>query len=194
MGNLKGSKSGSDFAAAFRFSMLAIYTIPMFVIAYIYIQYIYPMLSAGDGNKAIGVMAVLVLAVILSLLGLAHLSKTFKKEGDTLTRLDERMRIFLNATKRFDEVGYSDLLIDSIAQSARDVLDTEASSLLLFDKKGLLKVEYVEGSKAAACSMKGRTLQAGQGIAGWSAREMRPIIVNDVKSDTRFDEKLDREC
>ncbi len=194
MNNLKRGKSVNDFAAAFRFSMLAIYTIPMFVIAYIYITYIYPMFSAGSGARAIGVMAVLVLSVVLSLLGLAHLSKTFKKEGDTLMRLDERMRIFMNATKRFEEVGYSDLLIDSIAESARELLDAEASSLLLFDKEGLLKVEYVEGTKAAACAMKGRTIQPGQGIAGWAAKERRPIIVNDVKSDPRFEEKLEREC
>ncbi len=194
MNNLKRNKSLNDFAAAFRFSMLAIYTIPMFVIAYVYIQYIYPMFSTESGDKAIGVMAVLVLAVVLSLLGLAHLSKTFKKEGDTLMRLDERMRIFMNATKRFEEVGYSDLLIDSIADSAREVLDAEASSLLLFNKEGLLRVEYVEGSKAAACAMKGRTIQPGQGIAGWAAKERRPVIVNDVKSDPRFDEKLEREC
>ncbi len=194
MNNQKSGKSVNDFATAFRFSMLAIYTIPMFVIAYIYITYIYPMFSAGSGNRAIGVMAVLVLSVVLSLLGLAHLSKTFKKEGDTLMRLDERMRIFLNATKRFEEVGYSDLLTDSIAESAREVLDAEASSLLLFSKEGLLKVEYVEGSRAAACATKGRTIQPGQGIAGWAAREMRPIIVNDVKSDPRFEEKLDKGC
>ncbi|MHB8174454.1 MAG: HD domain-containing phosphohydrolase [Nitrospirota bacterium] len=194
MNKLKRNKSVNDFAAEFRFSMLAIYTVPMFVIAYIYIQYIYPMLSAGDGGRAMGVMAVLILAVILSMLGLAHLSKTFKREGDTLLRLDERMRVFLNATKRFEEMGYSDLLTDSIAESAREVLDAESSSLLLFDKEGLLRFEYVEGSKAAACSMKGKTLQPGQGVAGWTAREMRPIIVNDVKSDPRFDEKFDKDC
>jgi putative nucleotidyltransferase with HDIG domain len=179
-------------AEILRYALTAVYVVPLLVIAYIYMQYIYPMFAAkGDEVLALGISAVLTLGVIVSILGLALISSSAKSSVDTLMSLNQRMDMVLTFTKSFGETGHVDMLVDSVARSAKEVLNAEASSLMLYDDAGNLRFEYVEGT--AAHMIKGKVLKPGEGIAGWAARERAPVIVNDVKSDKRFAHQFDGE-
>jgi len=174
-----------------RYALIAIYVIPLLVIAYLYIQYIYPMFTAsGNEVMALGVSAVLTLAVVLSVLGLALLSRSAKESVDSLNTLNARMDSLLSATTHFEQTGHVDTLVDSVAKSAKDVLNGEASSLLLYDDEGNLRFEYVEGP--AADKLMGKAVKIGEGITGWAAQQRKAVIVNDVANDPRFAKSFDK--
>jgi putative nucleotidyltransferase with HDIG domain len=175
-----------------RFALFAIYVIPLLVITYLYITYIYPMFdSSGQDLMGLGISAVLTFAVILSMLGLALISRTANDSVETMRGINERMDRLLDTTSRFEEMGHVDTLVDSVARSAKELLNAEASSLLLYDREGGLRFEYVEGP--ASRHLKGRVLKAGEGITGWAARQDRPVLVNDVQDDDRFSKEFDQE-
>jgi len=174
-----------------KMAMLAIYVLPLVVISYLYMQYIYPMFTArGDDVMGLGISAVLTFAVVLSILGMYLISRTAKDSVHTLKSLNDNMDNLLCMTKRFEETGFVDTLAGSAALSAREMLNAEASSLLLYDERGDLRFEYVEG--AAAATLKGKALKLGEGITGWAAKERRPVIINDVQSDPRFATHFDK--
>ncbi|MBI5190601.1 MAG: GAF domain-containing protein [Nitrospirae bacterium] len=174
-----------------RFALLAIYVVPLLVLGYLYMVYIYPMFTAnGKEVMALGISAVITFAVVLSILGLALITKSARESVNSLSGMNRRMDSLLLVTKRFEEAGYVDILVDSVARSAKEILDSEASSLLLYDDAGDLRFEYVEGP--AAEFLKGRALKLGEGITGWAAKEGRPIIINDVQGDPRFAKQFDK--
>ena len=82
---------------------------------------------------------------------------------------------------------YSDVntLLTRIVESAMLLCDGEAASLLLLnqsDKK--LYFEVALGSKGSAVQK--FTLNLGEGIAGWVAKNNKSLIANDVEKDARF--------
>src|SRR5512135_3819045 len=151
---------------ALRLSLLSIYIIPLVIICYLYVEYVYPLfVNTGQEVSGLGVTAMLTFAVIVSVLGLFVINKSVKSSGSTLEAINERMGMLLASTKRFEEAGYVDTLVESVTSSAKDMLEAEASSLLLYDSDGALRYEHVEGP--AARTLKGKELKFGDGIAGW---------------------------
>ena len=81
-------------------------------------------------------------------------------------------------------------LVRQITRMTQRTLNATASSILLFDdKEQELYFEIAEGeSEKALRKMK---LNARAGIANWVAQHKKPIIINDVMSDQRFDQSID---
>ncbi|MBI5599186.1 MAG: sensor domain-containing diguanylate cyclase [Deltaproteobacteria bacterium] len=63
------------------------------------------------------------------------------------------------------------------------------SLLLLDEQTDELRFEIVVGEGSE--KIKGLRLKLGEGIAGWVAKEMRPLLVPDVSKDPRFSRKAD---
>ncbi len=75
-------------------------------------------------------------------------------------------------------------LLEVIVNAARDLTDTEATSILLLDPKtGQLYFEAVTGSKSEEIR---RVVVPPTSLAGWVAREGQVQIINDVLKDDRF--------
>jgi signal transduction histidine kinase len=75
-------------------------------------------------------------------------------------------------------------LLDLIVNAARDLTQTEATSILLLDAKtGDLYFEAVTGSKSDEIK---RVVVPPNSLAGWVVREGRVEIINDVSKDDRF--------
>lgn len=76
-----------------------------------------------------------------------------------------------------------------VLDKAKDVMDAEACSLLLFNKE-TAKLEFlVARSKDETTEdilHKDITIDIGQGIAGSAARLLKTILVKDVRNDSRF--------
>ena len=137
-------------------------------------HYIFPMfVGSGQEENGLSITAMLTFAIIVSLLGLYVISRLIKDSGNALQGINSNMGRLLSSTKRFEEEGFVDTLVDSVAAAAKDMLDAEASSLLLYDDAGLLRFEYVEGP--AVHALKGKAIKPGEGIAGWSAKEGKPV-------------------
>ncbi len=82
-------------------------------------------------------------------------------------------------------------LLRSIMDTAKDVLNSEGASLLLYDAKTEdLIFNIVIGSKGDI--IQGERIPEGRGIAGTVAKTGEPLIVNDPENDPRFFKEIDR--
>ena len=82
-------------------------------------------------------------------------------------------------------------LLSHIMEESKNILNAEASSLLLYDsKEKVLFFEVAEGEKSK--DLKKIKLRLGQGIAGTCARERKIINVKDVSRDKRHFNEADR--
>jgi diguanylate cyclase (GGDEF)-like protein len=78
-----------------------------------------------------------------------------------------------------------------IMQKVSELLRPENWSLLLLDDRtGELYVEVAVGQ--GADRIRDLRVKAGEGIAGWVAREGEPLLVADVRSDPRFSSRVDQ--
>jgi len=107
--------------------------------------------------------------------------QTSVKQLKTLLEVSE----VLNATK---DLG---ALLDLSMRLATRTMNAQASSLMLLDEKtDELVFEIVEGEKKK--EIKEIRLKVGEGIAGWVAKEGKPLLVPDVTKDPRFTPKVDQ--
>jgi len=84
-------------------------------------------------------------------------------------------------------------ILTTIMDKAKIIMDSEASSLMLMDKRTNELVFYiVRGEKEDF--IKGFRLKLGEGIAGWVASTGKPEIVNDVQKHPRFYNKVDEQA
>ncbi|MFA5975509.1 MAG: GAF domain-containing protein [Elusimicrobiota bacterium] len=84
-----------------------------------------------------------------------------------------------------------DALLKRIGQSAEHMFLCEASALMLLDEdKGHLYFKVATGEKGGVVTR--FRVKVGEGIAGWVAEKREPVMINDVKSDTRFSGQFDQ--
>lgn len=82
-------------------------------------------------------------------------------------------------------------LLDQIVIAAREVTETEASSILLTDQKtGELYFEAATGTKSEEVK---RVVVPPDSVAGWVARESQIQVINDVNLDPRFSPLADQQ-
>ncbi|MBI2027520.1 MAG: sensor domain-containing diguanylate cyclase [Deltaproteobacteria bacterium] len=83
----------------------------------------------------------------------------------------------------------TDVLLDIILRSIKQVMEVEASSIMLLDpEKGDLYFSKAEGGSKKVKEVR---LHMGEGIAGQVAQTGLPMIVNDVSKSTHFAKKVD---
>ena len=81
-------------------------------------------------------------------------------------------------------------LIKEILQLAQHAVKAQASSIILVDDKtGKLYFDISEGK--AKKNLKDLTFDPEKSIAGWVAANRKPLIVNDVSSDKRWNRSID---
>ena len=63
-------------------ALLGIYIVPLLLITYLYVQYIFPMfVGSGNEENGLSITAMLTFAIIVSLLGLYVISRLIKDSG-----------------------------------------------------------------------------------------------------------------
>ncbi len=81
-------------------------------------------------------------------------------------------------------------ILKIIMKKIRDLLHPGNWSLLLVDNKsGELRFEIAVGR--GSTKLKGMTIKSGEGVAGWVAREKKPLLITDVSKDARFSKRVD---
>jgi hypothetical protein len=187
--------------------------IPLSVLVYFSIMYIYPYIDLTKSEEEIESAAIritILLAVILSILGLALSSKAMNSSISSLKDLYLKLNSLVDVTRHFRnpnyidiipesmdvtryfrETLYLDIFLKSVVESATEMLRTEAGSLLLFDEKGDLRFKITLGESGRA--VRDRAILPGEGIGDWVAQTGMPAIVNNVSEDPRFNPEFDRE-
>jgi len=107
-----------------------------------------------------------------------------KTEKETLQNLFE---IAKSLTSTLD----IDTLLKRIGESAEQLTDSEASSIMLLDEdKQHLSFKVATGEKGGA--IKKMKVKVGEGIAGTVAKTKESLIINDVSKDPRFSSQFDK--
>ncbi len=82
-------------------------------------------------------------------------------------------------------------LLKNIMKTAENVMQAQASSLMMIDKEtNELVYKVALGSKGKYIKERFR-LKMGQGVSGWVAQNEKPLVVPDVTKDDRFYSKPD---
>ncbi len=153
-------------------------------------------------KRAIGVIAVInkidsrpfTRADLKTLKSLSNHFSIIMERAELFSELDGRLRQF----STLQEVG--NLLNSTLDQTVvrlrameaiTSIMRAEAGSLLLVDEKNKqLYFEVALGEKSK--ELKEVRLDIGEGIAGWVAKHGRPLIINDVARDKRFQSNVDK--
>jgi sigma-B regulation protein RsbU (phosphoserine phosphatase) len=83
-------------------------------------------------------------------------------------------------------------LLNIIMEIIKDIMNAEASTLFLYEEKTqdlVFKVALGEAGKELA---EKHRVKIGQGVAGWVAEKRKPVYINNVYEDDRFDPNYDK--
>jgi HD-GYP domain-containing protein (c-di-GMP phosphodiesterase class II) len=102
-----------------------------------------------------------------------------------------RLEHLMELTEYVNSVLDLETLFEKILETSTDTLTAEAGSIMLVDEeKGDLTFAAATGTKAE--KLKDIRVPIGEGIAGWVARENKPVLIADAQKDPRFFKKADQ--
>lgn len=116
------------------------------------------------------------------------------EHGETIEKLDSDVKYsksLLNVSHAVNSALDLQDVLSTIMNSAKNMLDADASSLLLADReKDELFFYVAHGEKKDM--LKKKTIPLDRGIVGTVATTGKPLIVNDAYEDSRFDSSFDQ--
>jgi GAF domain-containing protein len=108
--------------------------------------------------------------------------------------LTEERRIshaLIDSSVRLNSMFNLPELLQTIMQTAADLLQAGAASLLLYDEVNKeLTFDIAVGDTAD--QVKTLRMPADKGIAGWVLQNQKPAVVHDAHKDKRFADSIDR--
>ncbi len=103
----------------------------------------------------------------------------------------ELLEQFYQLARDLSDTFDLDTLLKKIGQAAEKLTYSGASSILLLDEdKEHLYFKTAGGEKGGLIGK--MKVKVGQGIAGWVAKERKPLVVQDVAKDERFAKSFDK--
>lgn len=97
----------------------------------------------------------------------------------------EKLDLLLELIGKINSNLELDKLLREIMDSAKIIMNTEASSLfLLSDDKSRLTLTVPTGPATAELS--GKSIPSDQGLSGWVVQNVQPLAIDDVQLDKRF--------
>lgn len=103
----------------------------------------------------------------------------------------KRLALLYKAGQKASLVSQVPKLLDQISLMTRQTLRASAASVLLVDdEERELHFEVAQGK--AGKTLKKMKLTVNSGISGWVARNGKPLMVNDVAADKRFNKNIDK--
>lgn len=116
---------------------------------------------------------------------------TIELDKSEYVSLLERIKFFQTITREISARKPLQELLDEIILASKKLLDTEAASLLLFNKsEAELYFHTISGGTSA--QLKSKPLKVGEGIGGWVAEKKESLIINDCYNDPRFNKDFDK--
>ncbi len=107
-----------------------------------------------------------------------------RRQAEELTFLNEVSQIL---TSTFD----LQTILNLVLQGIKDILDADASSVLLYDKK-IDKLVFKSVAGRGSNRIKELPLALDESIAGWVAQHKEPVLISEVNADSRFCPRIDQ--
>ena len=105
--------------------------------------------------------------------------------------LSNKIDYFQHISEKVIEKKPIEDLLDEIIEASKALVNAEASTLLLYEKKSdSLHFHIATGPKGD--KVESGTLQVGSGIAGWVAEKKAPVKIDDCYADERFNREYDK--
>ena len=121
---------------------------------------------------------------------ISSLAATSIEKANLFSQTNERARQLaaLNdiSSQLAREQQHVDKLLDLITNSAVDILNAEAGSLLLSSEDDSDELEFKIAVGAAGADLVGKRFPADEGLAGEVVQTGQPVIVNDTSRDPRW--------
>lgn len=118
-------------------------------------------------------------------------NRTLKRN---ISNLKQELDFFEKVSKTLTSTLDLNNILSTIMNNAKKLIKAEAWSFLLIDQEtGDLVFEKTSGKKDDKKKLKKIRMKIGEGIAGWVARELIPVVVPDVSTDPRFSSKVDKQ-
>ncbi len=110
---------------------------------------------------------------------------------DDLQVLVDRMDFLHSVSQKISEKKALSALLEEIMEESKNVMNAEASSLLLYDaKKRKLSFQVATGDKGKIVEK--FSVPIGTGIAGWVAKHRTPLNIENCYNDPRFNPRFDK--
>lgn len=159
--------------------------------------YSYALDSAKFYRLCLYFMVILTI-MIISWLIIRHLNARIRLATESIAEQRDQLVVQLSERQALSEVamavshvGDLDKILETILEKSRDVVNAEASSILLLDKEqNDLYFHVAQGS--VSNELKGIRIALGQGLAGHVAKIGKTEVVADPYSDSRFNQEIDR--
>ncbi len=188
MGKRGEKDSFESIRRSIKISYLVASVIPVAILAYFTIKYIYPEAYSKHTEH---IELILLLTLFVSLIGVFTLTRAINTSIASLQSLYLRLNSLIETTKQFRETLYPDVLLENIVKSAMHLNSAEACALLLKDDAGNLGFKVALGGIAE--KMKNRIVKKGEGITGEVADTGKPVFINDAANDKRYNSDFDKE-
>ena len=119
------------------------------------------------------------------------LEQKSKEDSDELTHKLTESDALRQVAAAISSVMEVQPLLEMIMEKSKEVMDAEASSLMLLDEETQeLVFNVATGEKGAA--LREIRLPLGRGIAGWVAQNREALLVPDAYEDPRFNRDADK--
>lgn len=113
------------------------------------------------------------------------------KPGAGAEEYRKRLGLLCDDAQKASTVSEISKLFEEIVRMTQQMIQASAASLLLIDEgKGELYFQAAVGQVGNKLGKMRISLDSG--IAGWVARNGKPLVINDVTRDKRFSEELDK--
>ncbi|MBI5665890.1 MAG: HD domain-containing protein [Nitrospirae bacterium] len=160
MHDLEGKDFFDNIRRSVKISHFVASIIPLALLVYFSVKYVYPYVSGGDAsNVPMSIGVLLVLAVAVSVLGLLLSTKATNSSIKSAQDLNTKINSLFEITKQFRETLHLDILLNKIMESAMALTSAESGSLMLYDEQGNLKCILSAGVNSG--TGQGRLLSPG---------------------------------
>jgi phosphoserine phosphatase RsbU/P len=113
------------------------------------------------------------------------MNEDIEKQFSNINKLLE-INSIINATL---DIGK---LLNIIMEIIKEIMNAEASTLFLYEEKTQDLVFKVALGEAGKELTEKHRVKIGQGVAGWVAEKRKPVYINNVYEDERFDPEYDK--
>jgi len=192
MQKTEGTDSFENIRRSVKISHFVASIIPLALLVYFSIKYVYPYVTEGDMSKVpldIGIL--LLLAVAVSVLGLMLTTKVTNTSINSARNLHQKLNSLFGITKQFRETLYLDILLENIIKSAIELTGAESGSILLYNNDHQLQYKFSTGKNSE--KMLNKTINNDKGVAVWVTESGKAALINDLQSDKRYNPDYDRE-
>jgi hypothetical protein len=187
---------GKSFFDHIRRSVLTSYCvasiIPLALLVYLSVTYVYPYVSGGDISKVpLNITILPFLALLVSVLGLVLTTRATNSSISSAQNLNSKLTSLFDITKQFRATLYPDVLLKKILESAMNLTGGEYGFILLSNEDGNLQFTVNAGINPD--KIKNKILTSGEGIASRVAKTGKPAFVNDISNDSHYNPEFDKE-